>query len=75
MSKSKESVNAARRPLWRPTLTMPFAAAGGLILGTSATVRVAGEILIAPALIFVLAAAASDVAWVPGAVSGSPDSA
>jgi hypothetical protein len=43
--------------LWRPALTVPFAAAGGLILGTSATVRDVGELLIVPALIYVIAAA------------------
>ncbi len=43
--------------LWRPALTVPFAIAGGLILGSSATVRAAGEILILPALVYVLAAA------------------
>jgi hypothetical protein len=42
--------------LWRPTLIMPFAAAGGLILGTSATVRDAGELLIVPALVYVIVA-------------------
>lgn len=43
--------------LWRPALTVPFAAAGGLILGTSATVRDVGELLIVPALIYVIVAA------------------
>jgi hypothetical protein len=44
--------------LWRPALTVPFAIAAGLILGTSATVAALGEVLIAPALAYVLAAAA-----------------
>ena len=43
--------------LWRPALTLPFAAAGGLILGTSATVRDVGELLIVPALVYVIVAA------------------
>jgi hypothetical protein len=43
--------------LWRPALTVPFAIAVGLILGTSATVAAVGEVLIAPALVYVLAAA------------------
>jgi hypothetical protein len=43
--------------LWRPALTVPFAAAAGLILGTSATIRDVGEILIVPALIYVIVAA------------------
>jgi hypothetical protein len=43
--------------LWRPVLTVPFAAAGGLILGSSATVRAVGEVLIVPALVYVIAAA------------------
>jgi hypothetical protein len=42
--------------LWRPALTVPFAAAGGLILGTSATVRDVGELLIVPALVYVIVA-------------------
>jgi len=43
--------------VWRPALTVPFAAAGGLILGTSATVRDVGELLIVPALAYVIVAA------------------
>ncbi len=43
--------------LWRPALTVRFAAAGGLILGISATVSAVGEVLIVPALVYVLAAA------------------
>jgi hypothetical protein len=43
--------------LWRPALTVPFAVAAGLILGTSATVAALGQILIVPALVYVLAAA------------------
>jgi hypothetical protein len=42
--------------LWRPVVTVPFAAAGGLILAASATVMQLGVILVAPALIYVLAA-------------------
>jgi hypothetical protein len=43
--------------LWRPALTMPFVIAAGLILGSSATLWATGEILIAPAVVYVLAAA------------------
>jgi hypothetical protein len=43
--------------LWRPALTAPFALAAGLILGTSATVAALGQVLIVPALGYVLAAA------------------
>jgi hypothetical protein len=43
--------------LWRPALTVPFAIAAGLILGLSATVAALGQALIAPALVYVLAAA------------------
>jgi hypothetical protein len=43
--------------LWRPALTVPFAIAAGLILGISATVAALGQALIAPALVYVLAAA------------------
>ncbi len=43
--------------LWKPRLSTGTCILGGLILGSSATVRQVGEILIIPALIFVLAAA------------------
>jgi len=43
--------------LWRPALTVPGAVAVGLILGTSATVAALGQVLIVPALAYVLAAA------------------
>jgi hypothetical protein len=43
--------------LWRPALTVPFAVAAGLILGTSATVSAVGEVLIVPALVYVVAVA------------------
>jgi hypothetical protein len=43
--------------LWTPHLTTKICIAAGLILGTSATFRQVGEILILPAAIFVLAAA------------------
>jgi hypothetical protein len=42
--------------LWRPVVAIPAAVMAGLILGSSATVRQVGEILIVPAVIFVLAA-------------------
>jgi hypothetical protein len=42
--------------LWRPVVTVPLAAAGGLILAASATVMQLGVILAGPALIYVLAA-------------------
>ncbi len=43
--------------LWRPALSMPFVVAAGLILGSSAAVKALGEVLVAPALLFVLLAA------------------
>jgi hypothetical protein len=43
--------------LWRPVTTMRTVIAGGLILGAAAPVRQVGEILILPALGYVLAAA------------------
>jgi hypothetical protein len=42
--------------LWRPAVTMPFAAVAGLILGSSATVKQLGELLVLPAVIYLLAA-------------------
>ncbi|MGO9077774.1 MAG: hypothetical protein ACLQDY_01875 [Streptosporangiaceae bacterium] len=43
--------------LWRAELTTRACVAGGIILGASATIRQIGEVLIAPALVFVLLAA------------------
>ena len=43
--------------LWRPVATLPFAIAGGLILGVAATVMQVGEVLIVPAVIYLLASA------------------
>jgi hypothetical protein len=40
--------------LWRPAVTVPFAVAAGLILGSSATIRQVGELLVLPAVLFVL---------------------
>jgi len=40
--------------LWRPALTMRLAAAAGLVLGCSALVRQIGEVLILPALVYLL---------------------
>jgi hypothetical protein len=42
--------------LWRPVVTLPFAVAAGLIVGSSATVRQAGEILVLPAVLYLVAA-------------------
>jgi hypothetical protein len=44
--------------LWKPVPGLGFVVLGGLALGASAPVRQVGEALIAPALIYVLAAAA-----------------
>ncbi len=41
--------------LWRPAVSWPFAVAAGLILGSSATVKQVGEILILPAVLYLLA--------------------
>ena len=45
--------------LWRPVITVRLAAAAGLVLGLSATVHQVGELLIVPAVFYVLAAAGS----------------
>ena len=42
--------------LWRPVVTVRFAAAGGLLLAASATVMQLGVILVIPAVIYLLAA-------------------
>jgi hypothetical protein len=41
--------------LWRPVPSIPLALTGGALLGTSAGMRQIGEVLIIPALIFVVA--------------------
>ena len=42
--------------LWRPAVSAPFAAWAGLILGTSATLKTLGEVLILPCVVYLLAA-------------------
>ena len=42
--------------LWRPAVSLPAATVAGLLLGSSATVRQLGEILIAPALVYLVLA-------------------
>jgi hypothetical protein len=42
--------------LWRPAVTVPFAVTAGLILGSSATVKQVGEVLVLPAVLYLLAA-------------------
>jgi hypothetical protein len=42
--------------LWRPVVSAPFAIAAGLILGSSATVRQIGELLIFPVVLYLLMA-------------------
>jgi len=44
--------------LWRPVVSVPVAAVAGLLLGTSATVRQIGELLIFPVALFLLVAMA-----------------
>lgn len=44
--------------LWRPAATAPLAVAAGLALGASATIRQLGEILVLPAVLYLLAAGA-----------------
>jgi len=48
--------------LWKPAPTLPAAITAGLILGTCATVRQVGEILILPALIYLIAASTTGTA-------------
>jgi hypothetical protein len=43
--------------LWRPVATLPFAIAGGLILGFAPTVMQVGVVLIVPGVIYLLASA------------------
>jgi hypothetical protein len=43
--------------LWRPKVTVLFAVVAGLLLGASATMRQVGEILVAPAAVYLLFAA------------------
>ena len=45
--------------LWRPVVTVRLAAAAGLILAISATVHQVGEVLIVPAVVYLLVAAGS----------------
>ena len=45
--------------LWRPAVTVRLAAVAGVILGLSATVHQVGELLILPAVLFLLVAAGS----------------
>ena len=42
--------------LWRPAVTVPAAAVAGLILGSSATVKQLGELLVLPAVVYLLVA-------------------
>jgi hypothetical protein len=53
--------------LWTPATTLPAAITAGLILGSSATVRQVGEILILPALIYLLATTATNSTGITGA--------
>jgi hypothetical protein len=41
--------------LWRPVVSVRLAVAAGLILGSSATFKAAGEVLVLPAVLFLLA--------------------
>ena len=41
--------------LWRPVVSVPYAVAAGLILGSSATFKAVGELLVLPAVLFLLA--------------------
>jgi hypothetical protein len=42
--------------LWRPAVTTPFAIAAGLVLGSSATFKQLGELLVLPAVLYLLVA-------------------
>jgi hypothetical protein len=42
--------------LWRPAVTVPFAVVAGLLLGSAATVMQLGVVLVAPAVVYLLAA-------------------
>src|SRR5215468_2416950 len=43
--------------LWRPAVSVPFAVAAGLVLGSSATIKQLGELLVLPAVVYLLVAA------------------
>ena len=42
--------------LWRPAVSVPFAVVAGLILGSSATIKQLGEVLVLPAVVYLLVA-------------------
>jgi len=42
--------------LWRPAVSVPVAVAAGLILGSSATIKQLGEVLVLPAVVYLLVA-------------------
>jgi hypothetical protein len=42
--------------LWRPAVSVPFAVAAGLIFGSSATIKQLGEVLVLPAVVYLLVA-------------------
>jgi hypothetical protein len=42
--------------LWRPAVSVPLAVAAGLVLGSSATIRATGELLVLPAVLYLVAA-------------------
>ena len=42
--------------LWRPVVSVPFAVAAGLVLGSSATIKQLGELLVLPAVVYLLVA-------------------
>jgi hypothetical protein len=44
--------------LWRPSVTLPLAAVAGVLLGTSATVKQLGVVLVLPAVLYLLIAGA-----------------
>ncbi len=47
--------------LWQPAVTVPFAAAAGVLLGTSATVKQLGVVLVLPAVLYLLIAGAGSL--------------
>jgi hypothetical protein len=47
--------------LWRPAVTVPFAAAAGVLLGASATFKQLGVILVLPAVLYLLIAGAGSL--------------
>src|SRR4029077_11982565 len=54
--------------LWRPAVSVPFAVVAGLILGSSATIKQLGEVLVLPAVVYLLVAGGRRAITAPAAL-------